>query len=126
MGTGVRDARMVVQEGPYRGKVVRAVREDEHHVWAKLSGDPPDADPIRFRRAEVIDLDPNALPSLSDALKDVIAEEINVRRPLLDGPHKLGTVSIIVYLDRGTGMPRDVAFRTEASRNVGPPSPRRR
>ncbi len=119
MGVGTRDARMVVQEGPYRGKVVRAVREDEHHVWAKLSGDPPDADPIRFRRAEVIALDPNAAPSRADAILDAVREEIAARRAELDAGALLSNLSLIVYLDRDTGLPYRVAYRTEAAREIG-------
>ena len=54
----------------------------------------------------------------TDALKIVVSKALEQRRAMLDADGDLASVSLIVKLDRRTGKPRELIFRSEGSQAV--------
>jgi hypothetical protein len=54
----------------------------------------------------------------TDALKTAVCKALEQRRPQLDAGLPLVSVSLIVRLDRKTGRPRELIYRTEESQDV--------
>lgn len=56
--------------------------------------------------------------TVTDALKQAICKALEQRRPQLDAGLPLVSVSLIVKLDRKTGKPRELLFRSEDQTDV--------
>lgn len=62
----------------------------------------------------------------TDLLKAAILDELDRNRPELDAAEGLDSVSVIIHMDRTTGMPFRVLFRRETRRDVRIPAQYRR
>jgi hypothetical protein len=54
----------------------------------------------------------------TDALKSAVCKALEQRRPQLDAGLPLVSISLIVKLDRKTGRPRELLFRSEDHSDV--------
>ncbi|MGE5619546.1 MAG: hypothetical protein ACM3US_09850 [Sphingomonadaceae bacterium] len=61
--------------------------------------------------------------SRTDEILAGITREIEIRREAIDRDPTLTSISVIVYLTRAGGRPKDVSFRTE-SKSAIPAGPR--
>lgn len=58
----------------------------------------------------------------TDALIRTVTKALEQRRPQLDAGMALASVSVVVKLDRKTGRPRELIFRTEDTQAVTCPT----
>lgn len=56
--------------------------------------------------------------TMTDALKQAVCKALEQRRGQLDAGVPLSSVQLVVKLDRKTGRPRELIFRSEESQSI--------